>query len=125
MELRDERWRVTRCLRARLRSGPDPAPDLTGGRSGRRGISPSCFRPDACKTGDSETTAGQGPLSGGLLPPRSPQGLNDADDHDGRVLYSCMRTAMTLRGAIFATGIRRLGEPGTGFQYQNIDGTPV
>jgi DNA topoisomerase-1 len=36
-----------------------------------------------------------------------------------------MRTTMTLRGAIFATGIRRFGEPGTGFQYQNADGSPV
>lgn len=32
---------------------------------------------------------------------------------------------MTLRGAIFATGIRRLGDPGAGFQYQHADGSAV
>jgi DNA topoisomerase I len=36
-----------------------------------------------------------------------------------------MGTAMTLRGAIFATGIRRVGEPSAGFQYLNADGSPV
>ena len=32
---------------------------------------------------------------------------------------------MTLRGAIYATGIRRIGEPGAGFQYLNADGSAV
>ena len=32
---------------------------------------------------------------------------------------------MTLRDAIYATGIRRLGDPGTGFAYQNADGSAV
>ena len=32
---------------------------------------------------------------------------------------------MTLRGAIFLTGIRRLGDAVAGFQYQNADGTPI
>jgi DNA topoisomerase-1 len=36
-----------------------------------------------------------------------------------------LHTIMTLRGAIFATGIRRLGEPGTGFRYEYTDGRPV
>jgi DNA topoisomerase-1 len=32
---------------------------------------------------------------------------------------------MTLRGAIFATGILRLGDPGAGFQYQRPDGSAI
>jgi len=32
---------------------------------------------------------------------------------------------MTLRGAIIATGIRRLGDPGAGFRYEHTDGSAI
>jgi DNA topoisomerase I len=60
-----------------------------------------------------------------LIHPRSRQGHHDELDQDGRVFHPRLRTAMTLRGAIFATGIRRMGDPDAGFQYQNADGSPV
>src|SRR5262249_22213309 len=39
--------------------------------------------------------------------------------------YELPSGAMTLRDAIYRTGIRRLGDPGAGFTYQNVDGSVV
>jgi DNA topoisomerase I len=51
--------------------------------------------------------------------------LQNAPDHEARNFRGLQRDVMTLRDAIYLTGIRRLGDPGAGFIYQNADGSAV
>jgi DNA topoisomerase-1 len=50
--------------------------------------------------------------------------LQNAFDH-GHEGRGAGHARMTLRGAIFASGIRRLGDAGAGFRYEHVDGTAV